>query len=362
LALLLFRFLTPSFSLPGKMADYLCAPFPYFCGLHSSAMDAVQRMPLDAVAFCDLDRQTLGIAQSDLTILPPVQLNALVQRLERLRYSGFGTVAWNQEVQEAFLSLQCSLMASYRRYYIGSFDKEGFLADCSGSTKRFFAQFLESQMFSSFLDRRKEALEDEFERRCAEMTVGTTIKDIGKAINSFVTGGRSPGTTHKRGPSLTQQQPSGGGGGRTPQLSPRGKPGSPQASPRPVVSSPRIVSSPSSSPHVSPRWQSSPSVSPRAPPPGKSPSAVPRPPPIPERSYLKRLQPQQQSPQSAVAELLGFDDLSRSAEAPAGATDDLIAFDVTPPLMGGDLICLDVPDAQTRADGASGSANLLQFE
>ncbi len=81
------------------MADYLGAPFPYVCGLHSSALDAVRRMPLDAVSFCDLDRQTLDLAQSDLTILPPVQLNALVQRLERVRHSGFGTLAWNQEVQ-----------------------------------------------------------------------------------------------------------------------------------------------------------------------------------------------------------------------------------------------------------------------
>jgi hypothetical protein len=63
-----------------------------------------------------------------------------------------------------------------------------------------------------------------------------------------------------------------------------------------------------------------------------------------------------------VAELLGFDDLSRSAEAPAGATDDLIAFDVAPHLMGGDLICLDVPDAQAGVDGASVGGNLLQFE
>ena len=310
------------------MVDYLCAPFPYVCGLHSSSMEAVQRLPLDAVSFCDLDRQTLGMAQSDLTILPPVQLNALVQRLERARHGTFGSVSWNQEVQDAFLSMHCSLMASYRRYYLGSFDKEGFLADCPGSTKRFFAEFLEAQMFSSFLDRRKEALEDEFERRCAEMTAGTTIKDLGKAINSFVTGGRSPVQSHRRGPSLSA------------------KPGSPPPSPRPpLVSQPRNVSSPSGSPHVSPH------VSPRVAPPAKSPTPV-RPPPVPERSYLKRLQ---QPPQPAVTQLLGFDDLSRSTGAMG--SDDLMAFDEVPPLqLGGDLIRLDVDK------GSEAGGDLLQFQ
>ncbi len=267
--------------------------------------------------------------------------------------------------------MHCSLMAQYRRYYMGSFDKEGFLADCPGSTKRFFAQFLEAQMFSSFLDRRKEALEDEFERRCAEMTAGTTIKDLGKAINSFVTGGRSPGVSHKRGPSGTQQQQQ-GAGSRTPQLSPRGGGKSSSSPQAPVVSSPRSVSSPSGSPHVSPRKPASPAASPRPPPPAAkssapspSPSPSPRPPPVPERSYLKRLQQQQQQqlqqqplPQSAVAELLGFDDLSRMASAAgADATDDLIAFDVvSPPLGGDDLICLD------GACAGSGGSDLLKFE
>lgn len=81
------------------MADYLCAPFPYLVGVHSSVMDSVKRMPLDSVLFCDLDQKMLsGLVQSDLIMLPPVQINALAGRLDRARDKGFGTLSWNQEV------------------------------------------------------------------------------------------------------------------------------------------------------------------------------------------------------------------------------------------------------------------------
>jgi hypothetical protein len=124
------------------MADYLCAPFPYLVGVHSSVMDSVKRMPLDSVLFCDLDQKMLsGLVQSDLIMLPPVQINALAGRLDRARDKGFGTLSWNQEVflknfvllscfiffakkvQEAFLHAMCSLIGPYRRYYLGLFDK-----------------------------------------------------------------------------------------------------------------------------------------------------------------------------------------------------------------------------------------------
>ena len=88
------------------MADYLCAPFPYLVGVHSSVMDSVKRMPLDSVLFCDLDQKMLsGLVQSDLIMLPPVQINALAGRLDRARDKGFGTLSWNQEV--FFISFCC---------------------------------------------------------------------------------------------------------------------------------------------------------------------------------------------------------------------------------------------------------------
>lgn len=85
--------------LPSAMADYLCAPFPYLVGVHVSVMDAVKRMPLESVLFCDLDQKIVsGVSQNDLVMLPPVQINALAGRLDRAREKGFGTLAWNQEV------------------------------------------------------------------------------------------------------------------------------------------------------------------------------------------------------------------------------------------------------------------------
>lgn len=167
------------------MSDYLCAPFPYLVGVHSSAIEAVKKMPLDSVLFCNLDQKTLsGLLASDLVMLPPVQVNALAGRLERAREKGLGTVAWNLEVfeiaffflfgdvfsfvsqvQEAFLHSICSVMGPFRRYYMGLFDKEGYLTDCAGSAKRYLAQLVEAQCFQSFLERRKEPVDDEFEKR-----------------------------------------------------------------------------------------------------------------------------------------------------------------------------------------------------
>ncbi len=268
-------------------------------------METVSKLPLDAVCFCDLDKQRLSMTQADLTVLPPVQLNALVQRLERLRQSGFGTQSWNEGVQDAFLNVHCSLMASYRRYYMGVFDKEGFLADCPGSTKRFLTQFVEAQMFSSFLHGRREAQDDEFDRRCAEMTAGVTIKDLGKAINNFVSG-------RPKSPQLgrSQQQPSPRSAAKTssPSSSPRKAPPSPSASPQPVRAAP---------------------------------------PPVPDRTYLRR----SQQPQHAV-DLLGLDCEAGAARA------DLIVFDTVPPVPAvspGDLICLEPPQPGSGGD-------LLTFE
>ncbi len=164
------------------------------------------------------------------------------------------------------------------------------MADCSGSTKRYLTQLVEAQCFQSFLDRRKENLDDEFDKRCNDSS-GTSIKDLGRALNNFM---------KPKSPTLS----------RTNSISK-----SPQTSPR-------------QSPRLSPR-----EVSPRSA--GVATAHVTAPPPIPERNYKKKqsmLLFDLPEPKPVLIELEPEVSLIEFEERPA-PVGELIVFDEPSPLL-----------------------------
>ena len=153
--------------LPASMLDYTTAPFPFVFGTTVSVA-RIQTLPVDQINYIDLDAHDASVSREDLELLPTREVQRLIASLHKSRSrNAFGTAQWNMSVQDAFLDFFVNLISTFSVYLSPSsgFDSEAFLAD--SNYPEFMARFLESQMWNSFIDSRKEKpLKDEFERRC----------------------------------------------------------------------------------------------------------------------------------------------------------------------------------------------------
>jgi hypothetical protein len=69
--------------LPNKWIDYILAPMPYICAMHSSNRAAIDRYPTDDVVIADLDDRSVLFFEDDLDLLPGGRLSKLLAVIDK---------------------------------------------------------------------------------------------------------------------------------------------------------------------------------------------------------------------------------------------------------------------------------------
>lgn len=202
--------------LPESMIDFLYAPVPFLAGILSSYVERGCDIP-EEVVFVDLDKREIRIPSQDtIPVLPEKEYKKLLKELKvhgnifnpqsplialcnqafpagqdlypysqsvampastnNDSYTAISSVskadknAFNaEEIRYAFLRVWVKLLMEYRRFLPAStaddpspsYDREGFLRQYgSESPKSFLHALVHSQMFSQFIDERRNAQEE----------------------------------------------------------------------------------------------------------------------------------------------------------------------------------------------------------
>ncbi|XP_067345655.1 DENN domain-containing protein 2A-like isoform X2 [Channa argus] len=202
--------------LPSAMLDIVCTPTPFIVGLLSSSLAQLTELPLEEVLVVDLgNSRFLRQMYDEESILPSKLQSALENVLERrkeLANERGGDTPSDSEhlstvVSEAFVRFYVELVGHYPLFIITeredgysssssspvpcSFQREGFRkAITSKSVRRFLEVFMETQMFSWFIQERelhRQALKGLFEVRVQEY-LDSIHENEHRRVNRFLKG------------------------------------------------------------------------------------------------------------------------------------------------------------------------------
>jgi len=167
--------------LPKKMIDFCCSPTPFVVGLLSSNIPLLRDLPMEEVVIVDLDEKKFIRRDCDDTELLGASLhNPLKQAIK----SVYGKKAdptikdKQQVIVEAYLRFMGEVMGKYRQYFKPSpqnsneirFDTEEFIKSTkSKDVKKFLEHFVQSQMFSLFIQEREDFENSSDEREKAKI-------------------------------------------------------------------------------------------------------------------------------------------------------------------------------------------------
>lgn len=185
--------------LPAALSSMTMATFPFIIGLHADAQEAVSKLPLEPTVFVDLDKGDLSVPQSHVEQVPSSMVQLLSAALNKCRADhSFGSLGWNMALQDAFVAFFVEMFGGYRQYFVGGklFDKDAFLlAHPHRSWRPYLAAFCDTQMWTQFLERRRVAPTDDFERQCSYALQNASVfKGMGNYLRNFVdTIGKSGG-------------------------------------------------------------------------------------------------------------------------------------------------------------------------
>uniref|UniRef100_A0A1A8J5K1 DENN/MADD domain containing 2A n=2 Tax=Nothobranchius kuhntae TaxID=321403 RepID=A0A1A8J5K1_NOTKU len=208
--------------LPPSMLDIVCTPTPFIVGLLSSSLPRLKELPIEEVLVVDLgSNRFLRQLDDEDSILPHKLQAALEQVLEKRRElacekgdlpndsSSLSTV-----VSEAFVRFFVEMVGHYSLFMVGadrddeslssptlpspstsstssSFQREAFRkAVTSKSLKRFLEVFMETQMFTSFIqerEQRRQGLKGLFEVRAQEYLDSLPGSEH-RGVNKFLKG------------------------------------------------------------------------------------------------------------------------------------------------------------------------------
>uniref|UniRef100_A0AAV2J0P7 UDENN domain-containing protein n=1 Tax=Knipowitschia caucasica TaxID=637954 RepID=A0AAV2J0P7_KNICA len=198
--------------LPSNMLDIVCTPTPFFVGLLSSSLPQLRQLPLEEVLVVDLGgRRFLRQLDDEDSILPCKLQSALENVLERRRElaSERGDTDVSTVVSEAFVRLLVELVGHYPLFVRGE-REDGYSSSSSSSTpgpssfqrdpfrkavpsksnRRFLELFMETQMFSRFVQERelrRQAPQGLFEVRVHEYLLSIHDNDH-RRVNRFLKG------------------------------------------------------------------------------------------------------------------------------------------------------------------------------
>uniref|UniRef100_A0A8C6VV82 DENN domain containing 2A n=1 Tax=Nothobranchius furzeri TaxID=105023 RepID=A0A8C6VV82_NOTFU len=189
--------------LPPSMLDIVCTPTPFIVGLLSSSLPRLKELPIEEVLVVDLgSNRFLRQLDDEDSILPHKLQAALEQVLEKRRElacekgdlpndsSSLSTV-----VSEAFVRFFVEMVGHYSlpstSSTSSSFQREAFRkAVTSKSLKRFLEVFMETQMFTSFIQergQRRQGLKGLFEVRAQEYLDSLPGSEH-RGVNKFLKG------------------------------------------------------------------------------------------------------------------------------------------------------------------------------
>uniref|UniRef100_H3CCM9 DENN domain containing 2A n=1 Tax=Tetraodon nigroviridis TaxID=99883 RepID=H3CCM9_TETNG len=190
--------------LPASMLDIVCTPTPFIVGLLSSSLPRLKELPIEEVLVVDLgSSRFLRQLDDEDSILPHKLQAALEHVLDRRKElacekgdipsdcSSLSTV-----VSEAFVRFFVEIVGHYSLFMGGaereaSFQREAFRkAVTSKSLRRFLEVFMETQMFTGFIqerDLRRQGLRGLFEVRAQEYLDSLPGSEQ-RGVNKFLKG------------------------------------------------------------------------------------------------------------------------------------------------------------------------------
>ncbi|XP_015208598.1 DENN domain-containing protein 2A isoform X2 [Lepisosteus oculatus] len=155
--------------LPPSMIDIVCTPTPFIVGLLSSSLPRLKELPIEEVLVVDLGNNRFLRQMDDEDSILPHKLQAalehvLEKRKELACETSNDSSSLSTVVSEAFVRFFVEMMGHYplflsvaeREDEAATFQREAFRkAISSKSLRRFLEVFMETQMFTGFIQERE---------------------------------------------------------------------------------------------------------------------------------------------------------------------------------------------------------------
>uniref|UniRef100_A0A671YTW6 DENN domain containing 2A n=1 Tax=Sparus aurata TaxID=8175 RepID=A0A671YTW6_SPAAU len=184
--------------LPPSMLDIVCTPTPFIVGLLSSSLPRLKELPIEEVLVVDLcNSRFLRQLDDEDSILPHKLQAALEHVLDKRRELAYSS-SLSTVVSEAFVRFFVEMVGHYSLFMGGaereddsSFQRDPFRkAVTSKSLRRFLEVFMETQMFTGFIQERelrRQGLKGLFEVRAQEYLDSLPGSEQ-RGVNKFLKG------------------------------------------------------------------------------------------------------------------------------------------------------------------------------